>query len=236
MKESNLILKEGLRIKAEYERREREIDQDLYAPWQPGEILMLSERKRTAALMLDQIKRFPKAGERCLEIGYGKLGWLADFISWGMRETDLYGIELDPRRAEIAQTALPNAHLKVGDATELPWRDDCFDFVVASTVFSSILDLTVRKSIANEMTRVLARKGVVIIYDASINNPGNKSFMRVKQNEIRAMFPDLSCQFRSSTLAPPIARFVAKRSWVLAEILSSISLLRTHFLAVLSRQ
>ena len=118
------IALENQRIQAEYRRREPEIEFDLYASWQPAENLMTFERKRVAAGMLKEIKRFPEAGKRCLEVGYGKLGWLADLLSWGLKETDLYGIELDAARAEKAQAALPKADLRIGDAANLFWAHE----------------------------------------------------------------------------------------------------------------
>ena len=86
-------------IRQEYRRREAEIAADVYAPWQPAEILMRMSRKRIAATMLRKARVFPQAGDRCLEVGYGRLGWLADLIDWGVRESDLCGIELDENRA-----------------------------------------------------------------------------------------------------------------------------------------
>ena len=236
MNDSNAAKSESLRIKAEYERREIEIEPDLYAPWQPAEILLISERKRVAALMLKSLDRFPSVGSRCLEIGYGKLGWLADVLSWGIDETDLHGIELDAVRAARAQKALPQADLKVGDATQLPWRNDYFNLVVASTVYSSILDQSVREMISKEISRVVSPDGVVILYDMAVGNPQNNSLRAVKYDEVRTMFPDFKCYFRSVTLAPPIARAIAKRSWTLAVLLSSLPFLRTHFVAILVKQ
>lgn len=228
----NSINDESLRIQREYERRESEIDRARYAPWQPGEILMTSERKRIAARMLNEHKVFPKTGDRCMEIGYGRLGWLADLISWGVRETDLYGIELDAARSAYAQGLLPVANLKVGDACELPWDDNSFQYVIASTVFSSILNSEVRKSLADEITRVTCRGGVVIIYDLCVDNPGNKSLKKLKRSEVEAMLPGFRCDFRSITLVPPLARYVAKWNWTLSTLLSSLPFLRTHFLGI----
>lgn len=236
MKDSTAITNESARMKAAYERRDLEIESDLYAPWQPGEILMTSERKRVAATMLKTFDKFPKAGDRVVEIGYGKLGWLADFISWGIKETDLYGIELAANRAYYAKRALPSAHLKVGDAAQMPWEKDYFDFAVVSTVFSSILDQNVRNAIAQEIARVLSHDGAIILYDTRVNNPRNKNLVGIKYDHVKSMFPDFSCRFRSVTLAPPIARFVTKRSWTLATVLSCVPFLRTHFLAILQRR
>lgn len=227
---------ESLRIQAEYERRESEIDGDLYAPWRPGEMLMLSERKRVAASLLRRLGKFPERGSRCLEIGYGKIGWLADLISWGLLETDLHGIELDPRRALKAQDALPAADLKVGDATKLAWGDRFFDLVIVSTVFSSILDDEFRQLIATEIERVLKPDGAVVLYDIRVNNPRNKNLKRLGLREVNRLFSNFRYNARSLTLAPPISRPVARLSWVFATLLSGIPFLRTHRLTVLTKK
>jgi ubiquinone/menaquinone biosynthesis C-methylase UbiE len=183
--------------------------------------------------MLNRARKFPHPGDKCLEIGYGKLGWLADLISWGVRECDLYGIELDGTRASIAKTTLPSAHLEVGDAASIPWPDDYFDLVVASTVFSSIQQPNVRRLIARDIDRVLSHGGAVVLYDTAVNNPANKNLYRIGRRDIAGMFPGYKCFYRSITLAPPIARFTAKWSWTAATLLSGVPFLRTHFLAVL---
>ena len=83
-------------------------------------------RLRVAAALLHQAKRFPSAGSRCLEVGYGSAGWLPDLLHWGVREANLSGIELDPVRARTAQQLLPAADLQVGNAAGLPWEDETF--------------------------------------------------------------------------------------------------------------
>lgn len=221
------------RIQAEYDRRDREIAHDLYAPWQPGEILMVSERERVAASMLKRLDKFPKAGDRCLELGYGRLGWLGRLVSWGMRETDLHGIELDPARAEIARAALPGADLQVGDARLLPWKENYFHFVIVSTLFSSILDTEFRDRVANEIDRVLVSGGVVLWYDAAVNNPRNAHLSGIPRVGIESLFPEYHCHLKSVTLAPPIARRAANLSWTVATMLSGVPFLRTHFLGIL---
>ena len=90
---------ESERVQAEYRRRQREIGAEVYAPWQPAEMFLRTGRTLAAVAMLRQAGVFPQAGEPCLEIGYGSLGWLATLLSWGVRETDLHGIEIEPRAA-----------------------------------------------------------------------------------------------------------------------------------------
>jgi len=230
---ADAIEREKNRIETEYRRRETEVESDLYAPWQPAESFIVAERKNTAARLLQNAGKFPVLGDKCLEIGYGKLGWLADLISWGLRETDLSGIELDEKRARIAQNALPNADLRVGDATNLPWADDSFKVVVASTVFSSILDADVRKLIAGEISRVLISGGVFVWYDLAVDNPRNRNVKGISAKELKNLFPQFAGEIKRVTLAPPIARLIAPRSLTLATFLSAFPFLRTHLLAVL---
>ena len=227
------ILIERQRIEAEYLRREREIDADRYAPWQPAEVFARSQRKRLAAAMLKRFGVFPKPGDQCLELGYGKLGWLADLIDWGVHERDLHGIELRAPRGEQARDALPLADLRIGDASSLPWKDETFQFAITSTVFSSILDDTVREKIAAEISRVLVPGGALLWYDLAVNNPGNRQVRGIGRAELRRLFPQLDGPMRSVTLAPPISRLVTPRSWALATLLETIPVLRTHVLAVL---
>lgn len=236
MKDTEVITKESLRIQTEYQRRKTEVGDELYAPWQPGEMLMTFERRRIAASMLKRLGKFPETGSRCLEVGYGKLGWLPDLLAWGLLETDLYGIELDAERAGYARRTLPRAHLEVGDATDLPWENGYFDIAVVSTVLSSILDLDVRRMVSEEISRVVSPDGVLLLYDLKVRNPRNKNLRPLTRMEVIGMFPAFDCTFRTLTLAPPIARTVAARSWTVATMLSAVPFLRTHLLAVLVKK
>jgi ubiquinone/menaquinone biosynthesis C-methylase UbiE len=231
-----LIADECTRIADEYRRRETEVESGLYAPWQPAEILMVSERKRVTAILMQRLGVFPQSGDKCLEIGYGQIGWLADLISWGVSERELHGIELDSRRAQVARDRLPLADLRVGDATELPWAKDTFRFVILSTVFSSISNERVRIRIAEEVDRVMIPGGSLIWYDLAINNPKNRNVRKVSRNRLRELFPGFDMTTKSVTLAPPIARAVASRSFAAATLLSSLPFLRTHLLGLLTKK
>lgn len=232
----DLASQESARILAEYRRRETEVSTDLYAPWQPDVVFARSGRVRAAVTMLRQAGVFPRTGAACLEVGYGSLGWLGELVSWGMREADLHGIELDPVRARKARGILPGADLRLGDASRMPWADESFHLVVVSTVFTSILDSAIRKVVAGEITRVLARGGALLWYDFAVNNPSNPNVRKVDRRELRTLFPELSGKIRSVTLAPPLARLVAPRSWLVATLLESLSPLRTHLIAVLEKK
>jgi ubiquinone/menaquinone biosynthesis C-methylase UbiE len=229
----NAVLAERQRIRVEYQRRAKDIKSDLYSPWQPAEIFFKSGRKAVAAAMLNEARVFPRTGDTCLEVGCGSGGWLADFISWGVRDSDLHGIDIDALRIRRAKEILAAADLRVGDAADLPWNDGAFGVVVSSTLFTSVLDHDVRVLIANEIVRVLTPGGALLWYDFAFNNPQNPHVRGISRSEIRELFPQLAGKIRSVTLAPPLARLIVPRSWSLATLLEAIPFLRTHLLAVL---
>jgi hypothetical protein len=90
--------------------------------------------------------------------------------------------------------------------------------------------------IAKEITRVLGPGGALLWYDFAVNNPSNSQVRKVNGRELRELFPQLSGEIKSITLAPPIARFIAPKSWVLATILEAIPFLRTHLIGVLVKK
>ncbi len=227
------VAAEQERILAEYRRRETEVDHGVYAPWNPPAIHNRAGRTRRAARLLAQCGVFPKRGDACLEIGFGSLGWLGELLAWGLAESDLHGIELDPGRAAVAREALPSADLRVGDASQMPWPDGAFRLVIASTTFSSILDPMLRRLVAAEVARVLAPGGALLWYDLRVDNPRNPNVRGIGRRELAALFPTLSGPVRSAALAPPLARAVAPASWLLADLLEALPFLRTHLVAVL---
>ena len=228
----DFVSRERERIRVEYDRRAREIDPDRYASWQPAEKFTIANRNRAALAMLRLAHAFPVAGE-CLEVGCGSGGWLSQLESWGVDAEHLHGIDLDADRARQARANLPQAEIRIGDAVELPWTAGTFQVVIASTLFTSVLDSRVRQLIADEIQRVLAPGGVLLWYDFAYNNPRNPNVRGIKRGEIRTLFPTLDGQIRSVTLGPPLARLLAPKSRKLAQLLESVPPLRTHLMAVL---
>ncbi len=217
----------------ENRRRQAEIAVHRYAPWNPAESFMRAQRKRRAAGMLRRAGVFPGPRTACLEVGCGRLGWLGDLISWGVRETSLAGIELDAARVAEAGGALPSADVRVADAREMPWADGEFRLVIASTVFTSVLEPESRRRMAAEIERVLTPGGALLWYDFRVNNPRNRNVRGIGRRELGSLFPELAGVVRSVTLAPPLTRLVAPWSHWLATTLETVPALRTHLLAVL---
>jgi ubiquinone/menaquinone biosynthesis C-methylase UbiE len=228
--------RERHRLVEEYERRRRELPADLYAPWNRAEQFMRHGRSRLAARLLHEANVFPHGDFCCLEVGFGGGGWLTDLLAWGAAEGNLHGVEIDPTRLEATQNRLPAAHLLLADATDLPYPEARFDLVIASTVFTSILDNEVRRRVAGEIQRVLKPGGALLWYDFAVDNPRNPNVRGVPRREVLGLFPSLQGSIRRVTLAAPLVRLVAPRAWWLAELLEALPFLRTHLVAVLVKR
>lgn len=199
-----------------------------------GHVFLMQERERAALRALRRHGYLPLAGRPVLEVGCGTGTWLRDFIRWGARPDDLTGIDiLADRLAEARRLCPAGVRLEFGSAAQLPWDSGAFALVLQATMLSSVLEPQVRRQIAAEMRRVLQPGGVILWYDFHINNPRNPAVRGIPRREIRALFPDCTLHLRRVTLAPPLARWVAPRSRLMASLLGAVPLLRTHYLAVL---
>jgi ubiquinone/menaquinone biosynthesis C-methylase UbiE len=133
----------------------------------------------------------------------------------------------------FGQSRLPSADLRVGNAARIPYPDDSVDVALQFTMISSILDAGMRAKVAREMSRVVRPSGMIVSYDFWIN-PVNRDVRGLTRRELRALFPGHRIEARSVTLAPPLARVVASRSYRLAAALQALPPLRTHILAFIT--
>ena len=234
MGNSDAVLMERQRMLAENQRRGGGAAPSL-RPSEPWFMVARQDRERHAASLLARAGFGSLQGHPCLEVGFGQFGWLNNLINLGARESDLHGIELDPIRVAQARSVFPVGDLREGDASAMPWLDETFDLVVASTLFTSILSPEVRRMVALEITRVLAPGGALLWYDFRFNNPRNPNVRKVTQEELKELFPTLTGEIQSVTLAMPLLRSVAPRSWMLAQVLSAVPFLRTHLIALLRK-
>lgn len=223
------------RIRAEYRRRASEIPQDYYSPQHPGNKFIHSSRKSALIKILKQKNIYPLMHQKILEIGCGRGDWLLDFKSWGIEGKNLFGIDLDSVRLREAKERLPQAELKMGNASSLPWPSDTFDIILQSTVFTSVLDAGLKKEIALEMQRVLKPSGIILWYDFFVNNPYNPHVRGIKADEIKHLFKGCEVQLNRVTLAPPLTRWLAPKSWKLGLFLEGLKILNTHYLAVIKK-
>lgn len=225
---------EILRIRAEYDRRQREIPSDFYSWGRLPNYFLDTQLVRNLIVELRREGMFPLDKSSVCDVGCGSGRWLLEFAQWEAKQ--ISGIELDADRLQKAKDRLPSADLRAGDARHLPWAENSFDMVSHFTVFSSILNPTVRQQIAAEMMRIVKPGGVITWFDFRVNNPRNPGVRGVNAAEIRSLFPGCAVRLKSCTLAPPISRLVVPRSWIAATILEKIPFLRTHYLGIIKKQ
>ena len=105
-------------------------------------------------------KRHPApAGSRILDIGCGTGAQLEGYLG---EDRVLAGIDLSPSMLERARHRLgPEADLRLGSATELPFQDGSFDQVLCSLVLHEIPSQA-RLDVLGQVRRVLAPDGRLI--------------------------------------------------------------------------
>jgi ubiquinone/menaquinone biosynthesis C-methylase UbiE len=229
-------LSEIERIRAEYARRESEIPADYYGWNRVWNQFRYFQVERACLSELVRERMFPMVKRRVLDVGCGRGTWLLQFAKWGVKPQHLCGVDLDQGRVDLAASLLPAASFFCGDARRLPWDDASMDIAAQFTVFTSILDIDLKRTIAREMLRVLRKDGLLLWYDFHTNNPVNRQVRGVGKKEIRSLFPNCSLRFRKLTLAPPLARVLVPFSWPLALIVESVLLFNTHYLVVIRKR
>lgn len=222
------------RVRAAYARREGRDARYTFAS--PSHVFQSQERERQVLRLLEQEGCLPLAGKTILDVGCGNGTWLRDFIKWGARPQDLTGIDLLPARVEQAVALCPSdTHLECGSATELAFEGGSFDIVLQATMFTSILDATVRSRIAAEMLRVVKPDGFILWFDFHMNNPWNPDVRGVTRREIQRLFPGCRLQLSRTVLAAPLSRRIAPYSWLASYVLARFAPLCTHYLGTIRK-
>lgn len=203
-----------------------------YRSWVPGNLFLLQEGERVWTELLRRNGFLPLEGRRVLDVGSGSGKLLVRMSLLGARPEDLAGVDLLEHEVERARTLAPQIDFRVGDATELPFEDASFDLVTTFTTFSSMRADETRKAAAAEIRRVLRPRGGVLWYDFWVN-PRNPEVQALGMKDIEGLFPGAEIDAKRVTLAPPIARRVARVSWLACSFLDAFPFLRTHWLALI---
>jgi SAM-dependent methyltransferase len=194
------------------------------------------ERERHVLQLLDQHGLLPLAGKRILEVGCGTGKWLRDLIAWGADPELVFGVELlQASAARARRLCRQSVTIECGNAAELRFESGSFDIVLQATVFTSVLDEDMKRAMAAQMLRVLRPGGVILWYDFFMKNPRNPYVQPVSQAEIGRLFPGCSLELRRVSLAAPLARLLASRSWAACSMLSRLPPLCTHYLGAICR-
>jgi len=199
----------------------------------PGNRAILDERRRLMVRLLDERGWIPLGDRRVLDVGCGGGVELASFRELGASPSRLVGIDLLPARVSAARAAYPDIDFRAGNAVKLEFPSESFDVVLAFTVFSSILDAGMARSVAGEIVRVLKPGGGLLWYDFRYDNPSNPDVRGVSGQRMRELFPVLSGRLHSLTLLPPVARRLGPLTPAAYPVLSALPPLRSHLFGLL---
>ncbi|MEK8031861.1 class I SAM-dependent methyltransferase [Ideonella sp. DXS29W] len=219
-------------LQALAERYQRRAGPDRYSMLQPDVWLTMQERQRALLRLFASQGHTQLSHLRLVEVGCGAGGNLLELLRLGFAPERLVGIEVLADRVERARQVLPGGvTLWHGDARVAPIAPGSQDIVFVSTVFSSLLDDAFQQQLADAMWRWVAPGGGVLWYDFTVDNPRNPDVRGVSPSRVRQLFPAGPPRFKRLTLAPPLARRVARLHPVLYAVLNALPLLRTHLLA-----
>jgi ubiquinone/menaquinone biosynthesis C-methylase UbiE len=222
------------RIHEAYARRR---SGNLYSRFNRAYLFMVHDREQRFLSLLARHGFAQLERTKLLEIGCGNGDLLRDFIKWGARPDNLFGVDLIADRVAEAMKVCPQAvTIAQGNAARLQFPDAMFDLVLQSTVFTSVLDAETKKQMAAQMRRVVKPDGLILWYDYHMDNPRNPDVKGVKLREIEALFPQCDIDMQRITLAPPIMRALAPYSWLLCHMLSQIPWLCTHYIGVIRKK
>ncbi|MBS0444556.1 MAG: class I SAM-dependent methyltransferase [Proteobacteria bacterium] len=221
-------------VRARYARRAA--GDPRYNLLDPAALLMLQERQRALLRLLKAVGRTDLPSLTLLEIGSGGGDNLLELLRLGFAPAHLAGIELLPERHAQARDRLSDAvRLQLGDATVVDLGAASVDIVLQSTVFSSLLDSAYQQRLADAMWRAVKPGGGVLWYDFTMDNPRNPDVRGVPLARLRALFPAARLTARRITLAPPLARPLARLHPGLYTLCNALPWLRTHVLAWLGK-
>lgn len=208
----------------------------VYSLFNEGELFMSQQLERSLIALLRRHAMSSIADKRILEVGCGT-GWpLRRLLNYGAKPGNLSGIDLLEGAVEEASRLSPNIDFMCGNAEKLPLSSESYDMVMQFTMFTSILNPTVKRNAAREMLRVVKAEGLILWYDFYLNSPSNPDVKGIGKTEITKLFPGCFLDFNKVTLAPPVARMFAPHSFLVCYLLEKIPLLRTHYLVAIKKR
>lgn len=223
-------------VRAVGERYARRGGLDRYSMLRPDVWQAWQERQRAMLRLFVRMGRSDLAALHAFEVGCGSGVNLLDFVRMGFSPERLAGVELLSDRVAMARRVLPaGVAVHSGDALELTLPPCSQDIVLASTVFSSLLDQEFQRRLAEWMWALVKPGGAVLWYDFTVDNPRNPDVRGVPLGRISQLFPGGRITSRRITLAPPLARAATALHPGLYTALNILPLLRTHLLCWIAK-
>ena len=138
----------------------------------PAHRFMLDRKWGMIAQGVKRAGLIPEA-TRVLDLGSGDRGDAARFGELGVPRSGIVAFDLIPAYARRMLETNPSICAVTGDAASLPFTDRSFGIVYQSTMFSSLLDIDVRRAVLGEI-QLLSR--------ATVYHEGSKITKITKKN------------------------------------------------------
>ncbi|MBM4289735.1 MAG: class I SAM-dependent methyltransferase [Deltaproteobacteria bacterium] len=229
---------EESRIRTIYARRDASGKTALYG-WDRLDSTYMAYRNEVAWVLAFKEVGFQDLSRlEILDVGCGSGRWLRMLVEWGADPQRLHGVDLLEDRISRARVLSPAAMtFRVGNAGHLDYPDNTMDLAAASTVFSSILDPTIRLALAREMNRVVRPGGWIMLFDYAVSDPRNPDTTGIRKKEIARLFPGLKLLHTFKLIfPPPLLRLLPARLLCLAHLVEALfPWVCTHRLYMLSK-
>ena len=172
-----------------------------------------------------------------LEIGVGIVINIYLFLKLGFQPQNIFFNELIEERFNKAKSVLPDqVNFYYGNALELNFEKEYFDIIYQSTVFTSILDYSFNKSLADKLWGMIKPGGGFLWYDFIYDNPFNKDVKGIPVKEIKQLFPNGKIKYYRITLLPQFAGIATKIHPVIYMFFEIFPFLRTHVLCWIEKK
>ena len=130
------------------------------------------------------------AEKKILDIGCGYGDWLRFFAELKGSSLGLVGVDISPQRISTAKAINPGIELIIGNAVLLPFPDESFDIVTQFDTFEHFLDEANLRKAAQELTRVLKKKGFLLWFDLLPFLPSADLTRGYSLKEVKTLFPE----------------------------------------------
>lgn len=209
--------------------------ENIWTIFNEGNLFIIHSKELNAIRILKNLKIGSLENKKILEVGCGRAFELRNFLRYGAKPQNLFGIDLKLKRMQEARSMNPIINYNASSVQNLPFKENTFDIVLAFTLFSSILNKDCRIKAANEMLRVLKNDGTILFYDLFIRKPKNKNVVGINKREIKELFLGCSFYFKKITLIAPLARIIPSFLLTFYYLFEKLWFLNTHYLVAIKK-